>query len=120
MANTVGGADLLGGARNCGCLLLLIVADDGYDLRHGQLRQRRLCQWHLRVPRGLAGFGVSILRRKSQTDGADGKHPRRYRELHGGRKVFLANREQPKLHDTDARRAIRNGMRLGSYVHLRR
>lgn len=66
VANTVGGADLLGGARNCGRLLLLIVADDGYDLRHGQLRQRRLCQWHLRVPRGLAGFGVSILRRKSQ------------------------------------------------------
>lgn len=60
------------------------------------------------------------IRYRLQTDGADGKHPRRYRELHGGRKVFLANREQPKLHDTDARGAIRNGMWLGSYVHLRR
>ncbi|XP_024227793.1 uncharacterized protein LOC112213946 isoform X2 [Bombus impatiens] len=26
-----------------------------------------MCQWHLRVPRGLAGPGVPILRRKSQT-----------------------------------------------------
>lgn len=66
VADTVGGADLLGGARNCGRLLLLVVADDGNDLRHGQLRQRGLCQWHLRVPRGLAGLGVPILRRKSQ------------------------------------------------------
>lgn len=66
VADTVGGADLLGGARNRGCLLLLVVADDGYDLRHGELHQRGLCQWHLRVPRGLAGLGVPILRRKSQ------------------------------------------------------
>lgn len=59
-------------------------------------------------------------RYRLQIDGANRKHPRRYRELHGGRKVFLANREQSKLHYTDARGAIRNGMRLGSYVHLRR
>ena len=71
MADTVGGADLLGGARNRGRLLLLVVADGGYDLRHGQLRQRGLCQWHLRVPRGLAGLGVPILRRKSQVSDCD-------------------------------------------------
>lgn len=56
----------------------------------------------------------------SQIDGTNGKHSRWYRQLHGGREVFLADREQPKFHNTHARGAVRDGMRLGPPVHLRR
>lgn len=64
--SAVGGARLLGGPRKRRHLRLLVVADVGRGLRPRHLRQRRLCQWHLRVPRGLAGHALSILRRESQ------------------------------------------------------
>lgn len=69
-----------------------------------------------RVGKGYLKFSFVC----SQIDGTNGKHSRWYRQLHGGREVFLADREQPKFHNTYARGTVRDGMRLGPPVHLRR
>jgi len=68
--STMGGARLLADAcrrrrrRRRLLFLFLIVADDGLQPQH--LRQRRVHQWHLCVPRGLAGYTLPILRWEGQ------------------------------------------------------
>lgn len=55
-----------------------------------------------------------------QIIGKEWVHPRRFRQLLGGREMFVVDRGPIEHQDTDARGTVRDGMRLGPLVYLRR